>query len=141
MTQRIEPLGDDDRARLDKHRDWMLGHYDTDPEASFADWRAKLVLIETILTSGWVRPDETWKLQSLGVAFGDALAQYKTLDWVVIEDEYGRDPALRDGKTSLKLFPLTIISKRVEEGEAVDPVALFKQICAKVDDLRAGWKD
>ena len=60
---------------------------------------------------------------------------------MVIEDEYGRDPALRDGKTSLKLFPLTIISKRVEEGEAVDPVALFKQICAKVDDLRAGWKD
>jgi hypothetical protein len=115
----------------------MRGHYETDPEASFADWSAKLVLIETVLRSGWVRPDETWKLQSLGVAFGDALAQYKTLDWVVVDDEYGRDPALRDGETSLKLFPLTMISKRVQEGETVDPIALFKELCAKVDDVRA----
>lgn len=113
-----------------------MGHYDTDPAGRFAGWGAKLVLIDTILKSGWVRPDETWKLQSLGVAFGDALVQYMRMDWVVVEDDYGRDPALRDGASALKVFPLTMISKRVEEREAVDAVELFKQTCNGIEEAR-----
>ena len=83
-----------------------------------------------------MQPAETWKLQSLRVAFGDALEEYMKLKWVVVEDEYGRDPALRDDNTSLKLYPLTMISKRVEEGEEVDAFGLFKMTCAKVEEAR-----
>jgi len=38
----------------------------------------------------------------------------------MIEDEYGRDPAIGYKKTTLLVFPQTMISKRVESGEVVD---------------------
>jgi hypothetical protein len=129
-------LTDEDRARLQRHREWLLGHYEVDPKGSYSGWNAKLVLVDTILTSGWVRSDETWKLHSLGVALGDALMERMGLQWVIIEDEYGRDVALQDGDTSLRLFPLTMISKRVEKGESVDVTDLFNKVCAGTDEYR-----
>ena len=47
------------------------------------------------------------------------------LAWIAVEDEYGRDPALRDGETSIILFPMTTISKRIERGEIVDVLKLL----------------
>lgn len=38
----------------------------------------------------------------------------------MIEDEYGRDPALLVSAAPVLLFPLTMISKRIEKGETVD---------------------
>lgn len=136
MQQRVEELSFDDTARLEKHREWLLGHYASNPAESYSGYAAKLALIDTILTSGWVKPNETWKLQSLGVALGDALAEHMALSWVAVEDEYGRDPALKDGGTSLKLYPLTLISKRVEDGEKPKAVELFVALRRKVEEVR-----
>ena len=36
----------------------------------------------------------------------------------MVEDEKGRDPAIRIPGTTVILFPLTMISKRIERGEA-----------------------
>lgn len=136
MQQRVEELSSDDAARLEKHREWLLGHYASSPSESYSGYAAKLALIETILGSGWVKPSETWKLQSLGVALGDALAEHLTLRWVAVEDEYGRDPALQDGVTSLKLYPLTMISKRIEDGEEPKAAELFLTLRRKVEEVR-----
>lgn len=38
--------------------------------------------------------------------------------------------------TTIILFPLTMISQRVERGEQVDVFALFNGVAAQVDDLR-----
>jgi hypothetical protein len=78
------------------------------------------------------------KLQSLGIALGDALAQKLGLQWVAVQDEYGRDPALRLEGTSVLLFPLTMISKRIERGEDVDVYQLFEGVCAKVGEIIRG---
>lgn len=56
---------------------------------------------------------------------GDILEQTMGLTWVAVEDEDGRDPALRDGDTSILLFPMTMISKRIEDGETVDVLRLL----------------
>ena len=136
MQQRVEELSQTELVRLAKHREWLLGHYVSNPEQSYEGYAAKLVLIDRILASGWIKSDETWKLQSLGVALGDALAEYLGLHWVAVEDEYGRDPALQDGATSLKLYPLTMISKRVENGETPEAVDIFKSLVRKIETLR-----
>jgi hypothetical protein len=60
------------------------------------------------------------------------------VEWVMVEDAFGRDPAVRLPGTTILLFPLTMISKRIERGEAVDVVALFNGIAAQVDQLRRG---
>ena len=53
----------------------------------------------------------------------------------MVEDQYGRDPALKYKDSSIIIFPLTMISKRVEKGEQVDVFALFNDTAAKVEDL------
>jgi len=114
MEQRIEAFNRDDSDRIEALREWVVGHYD-DAQA-YDDVSGKLRLIQTILDNGWISKDETWKLQPLGVAFGDALEQeVAELSWVVVEDEFGRDPALRWLDTTRLTFPLTAISKRVED--------------------------
>lgn len=96
----------------------------------------KLQLLDTILRNKWVAPDETLKLQCLGVTFGDALAQKLGLAWVAVEDAHGRDPALTLEGTSVRVFPLTSISKRVERGEEVDVYALLEDACRTIERLR-----
>jgi hypothetical protein len=54
---------------------------------------------------------------------------------VAVEDEHGRDPALRD-HSGMLVFPLTMISKRVERGEHVDVVDLFKKTVATLRERR-----
>jgi hypothetical protein len=66
------------------------------------------------------------------VTFGDALVQELGLKWVAIDDEYGRDAALVLEGTSVKVFPLTSISKRVEAGETVDVRELFAAACSTI---------
>lgn len=96
-----------------------------------------LELLQALLDAGVLSPDQTYELQCLGIVFGKQLvAALDGLDWAIVEDEYGRDPALRYLQTSLLLFPLTMISKRVEAHEAVDVRDLFEGLCAKIEELR-----
>jgi hypothetical protein len=60
----------------------------------------------------------------------------------MVTDEYGRDPALMVPKTTILAYPLTAISKRVEDGEKVDVRHLFQGFCdliekRKADDISA----
>jgi len=122
--QRIESPNEDDLARIESMRRWVSDHYDN--SSAYETVAGKLRPIQTILDNHWVNSDETAKLQSLGIAFGDALAQeISELQWVAVDDEYGRDPGLRWLETSVLIFPMTTISKRIERGELVDVYDLF----------------
>ena len=55
----------------------------------------------------------------------------------MVEDAYGRDPAIRYKATTLLAFPRTMISKRVEDGEAVDVRALFDGLRERLEQIRA----
>ena len=132
MAQQVFPLDGELAQDIEAKRRWLLGHYEQDPESSYATVEAKLLLLDTILSSKWVQPGDTVKLQALGVAFGDALAQELGLSWVAIDDEYGCDAALILEGTSVKVFPLTSISKRVEAGEVVDVRELFAAACSTI---------
>jgi len=96
----------------------------------------KLRLLRGLLQNKVFRPDQTHELQSLGIVFGDALVQELGLRWVVVADGYGRDPALGLEGTSVLVYPLTMISKRVEDGEAFDVVDLFNGIAEKIEELK-----
>lgn len=136
MPQIIEPLNDEDTDRVRKHRDWVVGHFDD--AAAYETVSGKLRVIQAILDNGWIAEHETWKLQSLGVAFGDALVQeVPELSWVAVDDEFGRDPALRWLKTNTLAFPLTAISKRVEDGIAVNIYQMFGEFQKAIKEALA----
>lgn len=136
MDQRIEALGAEDLARIEKMRSWVRGHFTPEAHDKYDTVEDKIRLLQTILDENWISPDETWKLQSLGITFGDILMQTLGLTWVAVEDEYGRDPALRDGDTSILVFPMTSISKRIERGESVDVLRLLDEAHDTVTRLR-----
>ncbi len=136
MSQKLLDLTADDISRLEAQRKWVREHYPPESEHKYESLAGKLALINTIIQNNWIEPSETIKLQSLGVTFGDALVQKLGLKWIVVEDEYGRDPALFFEGTSIITFPLTMISKRVERGENVDVYELFRQALTNLSALK-----
>jgi hypothetical protein len=94
-------------------------------------------LLQAIIDAGWIGASETLKLQCLGITLGDALVQELGFEWVMVEDEYGRDPAIRKPGTTVIAFPLTMISKRIERGESVIVRELFDGVVDHVQRMAA----
>ena len=64
------------------------------------------------------REDEA---RALGICFGDALAgQVRGLQWQLVTDEYGTDPALRYLEYKLQVNAPDMLLKRLERGDEID---------------------
>lgn len=99
---------------------------------------ADLAALQKVIDSKIVEPEATYSLQALGLAFGKVFIGTQTnYDWWMVEDEYGRDPAIRYKQTTLLLFPKTMISKRIEDGEQVDVVEIFEGLKETVREVLA----
>lgn len=122
-----------DHSGLERQRAFVRGLVSEESRACFDSVDGTLVALQAILDARVVARDQTWELQALGVVLGDALASSLALRWGIIVDEYGRDPALELPGTTLRLFPLTMLSKRIEAGEAVRVRELFDAVR---DDVR-----
>jgi hypothetical protein len=96
-----------------------------------------LELIQLTLNAKVVEPEATYSLQALGMAFGKVFVNNtKNYDWWMVEDEFGRDPAIRYKETTLLIFPQTMISKRVEEGQAVVIQEMYAGLCEQLERIR-----
>ena len=128
-TQRFFPLERDDLVHIEKQRAFvhaLARRLDLSP--TFSGDVVDLQLLQKIVDAKALSVDQTWELQCLGIILGDVFAKQFGLRWVVVEDEYGRDPALRFLSTSNLVFPLTMISKRVEDGRPVDLHAIYEGV-------------
>lgn len=102
-----------------------------------ADDESDLEALQELLNERVLARDATYELQCLGIVLGTCLVEaIEGIDWVMVEDEYGRDPALRYQETSLVIFPLTMISKRVEDGIEVDVRHMFDFLCERIEELK-----
>ena len=72
----------------------------------------------------------------MGIVLGDALVQQLGVEWRAVEDEFGRDPCVQLPGTTIVLFPLTMISKRIEQGEHVDVFDLFNRAANEIESLK-----
>jgi hypothetical protein len=96
-----------------------------------------LVLLQRVLDSKAVEPEATYSLQALGMAFGKVFVNNNEhYDWWMVEDEYGRDPAVRYKETSLLMFPQTVISKRIEDRDVVDVQDLYEGLQRDLESIR-----
>jgi len=131
--QTITELDAGTLAQLDQQRAWVAERAETEAgiAGTGADAAIRLQQVDAVLAAG-VEASATWELQALGVVLGDALAERLGVEWVVVEDEYGRDPALLAGPGPVLVFPQTMISKRVERGESVRAIELFLTVCRGV---------
>jgi len=135
---RYQPLAPNDRARLQRQRELAQGlarrHVGTPLRGRGTE---DLRVIQDVLDRGDFGPDDGYELQSLGVALGDVMASELDLAWIVVNDEIGRSRALRMGDTEVLIFPITMISKRVEQGVPFTVQALYDQTVRTVEAERA----
>jgi uncharacterized protein DUF3806 len=99
-----------------------------------------LPILQRLLDDNVFKKSQTYELQSLGVAFGDVLADEFPLRWVTITDEYGTDPTLRFKNTSVNINALTMISKRVERDEPVDVSELLRKTREALSDAEKRFR-
>ena len=104
VGQSIEALDPATSQDLAAKREWVTRHYDAHSLDKYQTLTGKLDLLATILAEGWVKRADQLKLQSLGVGFGDAIAQDTLMEWVVVDDEYGRSAALNWPGTTCYAF-------------------------------------
>lgn len=98
--------------------------------------RADLARIQQVVESGFVAREATYTLQALGMAFGKVFVNENTgYDWWMVQDEYGRDPAIRYQQTTLLAFPRTMLSKRVEDGDPIDVSDLYDHLKERLSTL------
>ncbi len=109
---------------------------DDDARTKYTKPAGKLGLLRALLTQKVFKPTQTYELQCMGIVLGDTFVQELGMEWVTVEDEHGTDPAVRLPNTSNIIFPLTMISKRVERGEDVDVFDLFNGVADQIEQLK-----
>lgn len=98
---------------------------------------ADLNILQSVLDSKILAADATLALQSLGMTFGQVLANdNRDYDWWMVDDVDGRDPCLRYKETDLLVFPQTLLSKRVEQGEAIDVPTLYNDLTQQLHQVQ-----
>lgn len=113
-------LSHEDSARLEQQRGLVAAtakrRYGT---THLTRSKSDLPVLQDLIDESVFNKSQTYELQSLGVAFGDVLASEFPLHWVMVTDDFGTDPTLRFKETTIQINALTMISKRLERGEAV----------------------
>jgi hypothetical protein len=139
--QKITAFTEADQKRLADQRAVIEKFLaDEDSKKKYKTAAGKLGTIRVVLQASVFKREQTYELQCLGIVLGDAFVQELGMEWIMVEDEYGRAPAVRMPNTSIILYPLTMISKRVERGEQVDVFELFNGVAAHVDELQKKGK-
>jgi hypothetical protein len=93
--------------------------------------------LQAIIDSGKIPVENTQELQSLGIVFGKVfVSETPDYDWWVVEDEYGKDACVRYKETTLLIFPQTMLSKRIEDGEQVDVAELFSGLREDLEQIK-----
>lgn len=123
-------LDEDDLKRLDEQRAVVTQYLTEESKPNFETAPGKLGTLRVLLDAEVFKPDQTYELQSMGIVFGDVFVQDMGFSWVMVEDEYGRDPAIKYRETNVILFPLTMISKRIERGDDVDVFDLYNGVAS-----------
>ncbi|WP_018274278.1 DUF3806 domain-containing protein [Teredinibacter turnerae] len=76
-----------------------------------------LAVLQRIINEKIIKNNETQDLQALGAVLGDVFVhENDKLQWVVYEDELGPTQAVCIKETSHCLFPITMLSRRMEVG-------------------------
>ena len=90
--------------------------------------REDIAVLQRLVDGGYISKTRTKDWQSLGIVFGDILAEELDLRWVMFEDNLGESRALQYRKTLNFVFPVTMFSKRVQYGQSIDLPAIFSKI-------------
>jgi hypothetical protein len=135
---RINELSTEDQTRLQRGR-VLIQRYlaDDDARAKYQTVPGKLGALRAIMKIEPLHPARKDLMEAMGVVVGDTFVQDMGFRWVAIENESGRHVVIRYRRTNIFLYPLTLISERVQRGERFDALDLYNDLAADVEDAIA----
>lgn len=95
--------------------------------------KSDLELLQRIANRKLIKENDVENLQALGVVLGNTLQQELGLEWKVYTDEKGRSRALCVPDTQYCLFPMTMLSRRLEVGLPVNVQTIYQDAVAVID--------
>ena len=136
----IEPLTTVDRQFMDNQRDRveqlanqlgrrLTGNIDRDIDT-----------LQRLIDGKLVTSSDKLMLQAIGVVFGDLLKSRLKMDWVIYRDKLGRSCALSFLEAEIYVFPITMISRRLEAGSKRQLKSLFNETVSKTKPYLPGSK-
>ena len=94
-----------------------------------------LGLLQRLLDNQYIKREQVFEQQALGLVMGDIMAAQLGLAWIVIDDATGHSRALRYKKTDNFFFPITMISKQLQFDRAADIRATYTSIEDEIKKL------
>ncbi|MDX9873788.1 MAG: DUF3806 domain-containing protein [Spongiibacteraceae bacterium] len=95
-----------------------------------------LELLQRLLDERLIPADDTETLQGMGVVLGEQLQRDLGLSWTIYIDRLGRSRALEIPGTNEFLFPVTMISRRVEAGAEANVQEIYDRAREIVTEVR-----
>lgn len=92
-----------------------------------------LELLQRLADRKVIKQQDLESLQALGAVLGNTLRDELGLEWKVYNDEVARSRALCVPDTEYCLFPLTMLSRRLEVGLPVDVRQIYDEAVAAID--------
>jgi hypothetical protein len=130
-------LTDEDRARLDAQRVVVRTEIRARYGEGLRNDKRGFSQLQRLLDDKVFAANQTYELQCIGICWGDILCEMAPFQWMMITDEYGHDPTLQWRETSITIHALTMISKRVEDGEEVDVEWLAEKVIGRAQELES----
>lgn len=89
--------------------------------------KTDLILLQRLVDKNLIPANEIKTWQAAGVVLGNVyIAELKGLQWYIYEDGEGRSRAVCVPDTTHCLFPVTMISRRIEADAPVDVQAIYQ---------------
>ena len=95
-----------------------------------------LPLLSSISQTLAFDPDDISNWHDMGLCFGELIrTEVPGFSWKLLHDEYGMDYCLRFEETSIKVFPMTLFSKRKEDGREIGIEDLYHGLLGAVGKM------
>ncbi|MCW8193993.1 DUF3806 domain-containing protein [Proteobacteria bacterium 005FR1] len=92
-----------------------------------------LELLQRIADHKLIKQNDVENLQALGVVLGNTLKDELGLEWKIYTDAKGRSRAVCVPDTEYCLFPMTMLSRRLEVGVPVDVDQVYADAVQAID--------
>lgn len=116
-----------ERRQQDSQREWVDNLAKEKLGQKIRQTPDDLETLQRIVHRGLIKATDSYHLQALGVVLGDLFVQELGLEWKVFEDEKGRSRATCAPDTQECLFPITMLSRRMEVGLMPDVPAIYSE--------------
>ena len=129
------PLDPNELAGFDRERRWLaeiLGRFGS--EFLLTRKPEDIPTLQSLLDAEPFSSGNEASLEALGGALGDVIAETLGFEWVVVEDEYGPDFAIKHPTMMLLAFPRDMIIKRVENQEVISLTEIYYGVIEALRD-------